>query len=156
MDREAMAETKIIRKSDLGRFETCGREGRVEDHPSESASSALSNKSVELSLWANADSISDLHALGRDWTGAGIISLFLFGNLRTIGVESRTREDTSSGDRVLDLVRRFRQRGSDSHIIGTNRLTHTSRSGKESARRSPEPSRRVAERSRTTIAICTY
>jgi hypothetical protein len=82
MDRATMAETKIIRESDLGSVEACGRERRMEDHPPESAASALSNESIELSLWLNPDSIRTCML----WVAIGQApGLFLYSYLGTLG-----------------------------------------------------------------------
>src|ERR1700730_5604730 len=104
MDWAAMAETKIAPKSDIGCVGACGRERRVEDHSSEPATSSLPNESAELSLWSDQDSISNLHALGRDRAGSGFISLLLLGNTWSIGLEPRARQDASASDRVSSLA----------------------------------------------------
>src|SRR5438046_3151642 len=105
MDWAAMAEAKIAPKSDVGCVGARSRQRRMEDHPSQPAASSLPNKSAELSLWPDPDSVSNLHALGCDWAGSGVVSLFLSGDTWAIRLEPRTRQDSSASNRVSGLVR---------------------------------------------------
>ncbi len=83
----AMAEAEAAAKSDAGGVGTCGRERRVEDHPSQPASSSFSNESDELSLRLDPDSVSNVHALGRDRTGArACFSTLILGTLGQLGL----------------------------------------------------------------------
>ena len=130
MDWSAMAEAEIAAKSDIGCVGACGRERRVEDHSSQPATSSLPNKSAELSLWSDPNSVSNLHALGRNRAGSGVISLLLPWNTWSIGFEPRARQDSSASDRVSCLVGWVCQRSVCSDFARANSAATASRGRK--------------------------
>src|SRR5437660_9844611 len=92
----------------------------MENHPSQSITSALSHQLTELSLWIDQNSFSCLHALGRDWPSTRAISLLLSRDAMPGGIESGARDDASTARRVFYLARRICKRRFGFGVLGTD------------------------------------
>ena len=118
---------KLLRNRTLVALEPAVEREGLEDHSSQPAASSLPNKSAELSLWSDPNSVSNLHALGRDRAGSGFISLLLPGNTWSIGLEPRAGQDSSASDRVSCLAGWVCERGACSGFARANSAATASR-----------------------------
>ena len=84
---------------------TRGRAGGLEDYPLESTASAVSDELIKLPLRPNANSVSDLHAMGGCRAGTRTFPLRVFGNAWPIGTKLGPREEPSASYRILHLGR---------------------------------------------------
>src|SRR5437868_1083113 len=103
-----MGETQTISEPNVCCSGTGDRQRRLENCPAQSASSALSDQLVKLSIWTYANSLSDLHALGSDRSSTRAVFVFVFGNAWPTRFKLGEGQDTPKSNRVLGLVRRFR------------------------------------------------
>src|ERR1043165_2436967 len=88
----------------------------MEDYPIKPTASAFSNQSPKLSLWADQDPFSDLHALGGNWASSRLVSVFLPRDAGPTRPQLGSREKPSAHDRVLGLAWRFWERSSNTYI----------------------------------------
>src|SRR5471032_880310 len=92
----------------------------MENHSSQSITSTLPDKLVELSVWADPNSFSCLHALGRDRTSARAVPLLISRNARPVGLESGSRPDASTHRRIFYLAGGICQCRSCFSAVGPN------------------------------------
>src|SRR5207253_8626531 len=104
--RAALAATSSRKIEEPPRVGTGGRTRGVEAHSSQPITSALSYQLDELLIWADQDSLSHLHDLDCDRTGARTLSLRLPWDAGTIRSAPGPRTNTSASVRILGLGRR--------------------------------------------------
>src|ERR1044071_3792164 len=82
----------------------------MEDHSSQPAPSFVPDQSFKLSLRLNQDPFPDLHALGGDRTGTGLIPVFVSWDAWATWIKFSSWKKPSAPDRVLDLAGRVCER----------------------------------------------
>src|SRR5205823_6576025 len=104
--RAALAGTASRKIEEPSRARTGGGTRRLEAHSSQPIASAFSQQFDELFIRPDQNSLSHLHDLDRNRTGARAFSLCLSWNAGAVGPAPSSRTNASANVRVLGLGRR--------------------------------------------------
>jgi len=105
LDSRAMVSAQAFAEPNAACLGAGRRTGELENCSLESVASTFPHKLIELSLWPNANSVSNVHALGLDRAGSGAFFVRVYRNLGSTWAQSDARQESTAYYRVLDLGR---------------------------------------------------
>src|SRR5882724_9550158 len=101
-----MVSAKALSKPNVEGAWSCRGTRELEDHSLEPVASVVSHQPAKLLLWADANTVWHLHALGFDWSYAWSFLLRIHGNAGAACSAHNARQKLPANTRVLDLGRR--------------------------------------------------